>query len=159
MKPIILTEQLWIETWNGLHERGQEQHESVCIFWGQREKERDIAKGVIFLDDLPGVQAKAAHYQCMRPTTDAMFEILRERGAQIVADIHTHPGRWVDLSWIDKRNPLEYRRGLIAIVIPEFAKGTPRRTGIGVHEYLGDGEWLRYSPKQIKKTLIFEVQS
>jgi hypothetical protein len=61
----------------------------------------------------------------------------------IIADIHTHPTDWVDLSDTDAAHPIEYRPGLLALVLPFFARRKPGLRGVGVHEYLGNGQWRR----------------
>lgn len=153
MKPIVVARELWVETWVGLRNRGKGLRESACIWGGRREGDADSAQSVIFLDDLPGVHAGARYHQMSRPTIDALFRILRDRREMIVTDIHTHPGDWVDLSPTDAEHPIEFRRGLPALVIPYFAKSAPTTDGLGLHEYLGDGGWRMLSPGEVRDVL------
>jgi len=153
MKPIEVTHQLWVETWSGLRTRGAGKHEAACIWSGKRSPGGDIVHSVTFLDDLPGVHAGERYHQLSRVTINALFELLRARHEMIVADIHTHPGDWVDLSPTDAEHPIEFRRGLPAMIIPNFAKFAPALDGLGLHEYLGDGAWRRLDSEELGQTL------
>ena len=153
MTPIIVTQKLWAETWFGLRARGNGRREAACIWGGRRALGGDVVHSVTFLDDLPGVHAGARYHQLSRITIDALFKVLRTRQEMIVADIHTHPGEWVDLSLTDSAHPIEFRRGLPAMIIPNFAQFGPTLDGLGLHEYLGDGAWRRLSQGEIKHTL------
>lgn len=153
MKPIMVTQQLWEETWIGLRARGNGRREAACIWSGKRSPDGDIARSVTFLDDLPGVRASARYHRLSRETIKALFDLLRERQEVIVADIHTHPSDWVDLSPTDEEHPIEFRRGLPAMIIPNFAKFAPALDGLGLHEYLGDGKWRRLDSEEVEQVL------
>jgi hypothetical protein len=153
MKPIIVAQQLWIETWYGLRTRGKGRSETACIWAGKRSTSGDIVHSVTFLDDLPGVHAGARYHQVSRVTIEALFKLLRERNEMIVADIHTHPSDWVDLSPTDSEHPIEFRRGLPAMIIPNFAMFEPTLEGLGLHEYIGDGAWRSLDQEEIQQTL------
>jgi hypothetical protein len=86
-----------------------------------------------------------------------LFSSLKDDGRVIVGDIHTHPSGWVGLSNLDKRNPIEYRLGLYAVVLPSFAIGDPCLRASGVHQYLGQAGWQTFSPEE--KENIFEFTS
>lgn len=148
MKPIVVTRELWVQTWTGLQKRGGGVRESACVWGGIRSTAQDTAQSVVFLDDLPGVNAGARYHQLSRKTVEALFKILMTNHHMIVADIHTHPGRWVDLSPTDAEHPVEFRRGLPAMIIPNFAMNPPTLDGLGLHEYMGEGDWRRLSPAE-----------
>lgn len=156
MRQIVVSLMLWQSTWNGLRTRGAATRESACVWGGKRTVAADIATSVTFLDDLPGVRAGTRYHRLTRETIDALFAILRSNKEMIVADIHTHPGCWVDLSPTDAEHPIEYRPGLPAIVIPYFAMGAPALDGLGLHEYVGDGEWRMLEQKEIQSTFHFD---
>jgi hypothetical protein len=157
MKPIKVTQQVWEETWFGLRARGMGKSEAACIWSGKRSPSGDIVHSVIFLDDLPGVHAGARYHRLSRLTIEALFKLLRDRHEMIVADIHTHPSDWVDLSPTDREHPIEFRRGLPAMIVPNFAKLAPSLNGLGLHEYVGDGAWRRLGPEEIRQILKIGV--
>lgn len=141
MPPVYVPASLWARTWRGLRDRGAGRRESAAVWSGTRDDTGERAVDVLFLDDLPGVRAHALQHCVPRSATAALFRELRARGHVIVGDVHTHPGAWVDLSLTDQEHPIEYRVGLLAVVIPHFAKGSPDETGVGIHVYRGSGAW------------------
>lgn len=142
---LVVSMGLWQMTWEGLRARSRGRRESACVWGGRRSNDSEVAEEVHFLDDLPGVIGYRAFHSTSREATQALFARLRALGQSIVADIHCHPGRWVGLSETDAEHPIEYRVGLFALVLPCFATGMPRLSRTGVHIYLGDGVWQKFS--------------
>jgi proteasome lid subunit RPN8/RPN11 len=72
----------------------------------------------------------------------ALWEYCRDKKLQVLADVHTHPGKDVRQSSIDQRNPMVPVPGHTAIIVPNFAR-TPwwSISAVGVYEYLGDFKW------------------
>ncbi|HWX20150.1 MAG TPA: hypothetical protein VN578_09635 [Candidatus Binatia bacterium] len=67
---------------------------------------------------------------------------------QVLADVHTHGGKWTGQSVTDQTNPMIETPGHVALIVPNFAKGNRASLkGVGVYEYLGDHEWRTYSAK------------
>lgn len=155
-REIVLSTALLNETWRGLRRRGDGRRESMCVWPGRRVPRRQIVTGVIFLDDLPGTSATETSYTVSPEASGALFRQLDAMGCDIVAALHTHPGDAVDLSPADRASPLEYRVGFLSIVIPGFADGAPALDRIGVHEYVGDGEWRTLAAAEIAARLIVE---
>jgi proteasome lid subunit RPN8/RPN11 len=72
------------------------------------------------------------------PECTAIAAFLRNEQLLAVADIHTHP-KAAFLSEIDRRRPFSDRNGFYALVVPNFAAGSP---GQGWRCYIvGDGNW------------------
>lgn len=141
MAQLRMSEELWVRTWLGLRERGGGRRESAAVWIGTRSEAVESAEDVLFLDDLAGVRAHALQHCVPRTATSALFRELRARGKVIVGDVHTHPANWVDLSPTDEEHPIEYRVGLVAVVVPSFAIGEPAIEGVGIHVYRGAGSW------------------
>jgi proteasome lid subunit RPN8/RPN11 len=154
MTTIEIAKTLWDQTWDGLKSRGAGVREAACVWAGRRENAgAATVTDVLFLEDQGDVDSGELHHCTSRQATRALFELLREKGLVIVADVHTHPGCWVNLSHTDRAHPIEYRRGLIAIVLPNFATQTPRIDSIGTHEYVGDGQWRTLTRGEVRRTL------
>lgn len=157
MVPIIrISTNLWNETIKGLAEHSQGLRESGCIWAGKRNELTWTVKEVLFLDDLPGVRRQHLYHRTPRIAINKLFELLREKDLQIIADLHTHPTDWVELSDTDKLHPIEYRIGLIAVIFPYFAQMKHKFNDLGVHEYLGNGEWQRLPLSEVNKRIIIE---
>jgi hypothetical protein len=73
-----------------------------------------------------------------------LWEICRERGYGVVADVHVHPYGYGQSS-SDRAGPVMPRAGHIAFILPNFARGTPTPGGIGMYEFLGNGRWADHS--------------
>lgn len=69
-----------------------------------------------------------------------LWAMCRDRGLTVIADIHTHPGHWVEQSSIDSANPMIATVGHVAIIAPLYAT-TSDPTACGVHVYAGSGKW------------------
>lgn len=138
---LFVARALWQATWAGLRERGGGVREAACVWLGTRSGTVEHAFDVVYLDDLPGTTARRVQHRTSREGVDMLLACARDRKMSLVADIHTHPGRRVDLSEIDQAHPIEFRVGLLALVLPHFATTEPDITTIGLHEYAGDGRW------------------
>lgn len=149
-KFLSIPSELWRRTWTRLRAHGDGQREAACIWAGDSSDHEERVTDVIFLDDLPGVEAFALQHRTTRKATGALFAMLHDKKLSIIADVHTHPQDWVDLSWIDKAHPIEYRPGLTAIVLPNYAVGVPSLETVGIHIYLGDGQWRQLDREQAK---------
>jgi hypothetical protein len=75
-----------------------------------------------------------------------LWNYCRLRQMQVLADVHTHGGKWTGQSATDQRNPMVETPGHIALIVPHFARGNRRSLkGVGVYEYLGDHKWRTWS--------------
>lgn len=154
--PINVSSEIWLATWEGLRERGNGLREAACVWAGRRRQGRWSVEDVIFIDDLPGTHASALRHSTSPKASAALFGILRSRNLAIAADIHTHPDDWVGLSEIDQLHPIEYRVGLIALVLPWYGEVVPSLHVTGVHEYAGDGEWRLLEPAEVVETICLD---
>ena len=154
MKRLLIGALLLERTWLGLRDRGAGARETACVWLGDETGEDDVAREVMFLDDLPGTVGRRLEHRTSRIAVSMLLDRARELGLGIVGDIHTHPSDWVDLSEVDRAHPIEYRVGLLALVLPFFARGPVDVTSIGVHEYLGAGEWTTFDAYTARKRLI-----
>lgn len=153
-RTLVLPQTLWCNTWIGLQQRSHGVRETACVWLGDRNGEEETAREVIFLDDLPGTVGHHLQHRTSRDAVRIVLDRARALGLSIVGDVHTHPGTWVDLSEIDRAHPIEYRIGLLALVLPAFAEGPPSLQGVGVHEYLGAGAWKMFDSADVPKRLI-----
>jgi len=152
-KKIVIPEKLWLETWLGLRMRGKGKVETAAVWGGKRNETEEVVEAVYFLDDYHGGVRFARYHKVSTEALEQLFNKLHRERRVIVGDIHTHPGPWVGLSDLDMENPIEFRRGLCAVVLPRFGLPEPSLDFAGVHLYEGDGEWRSLTQKE--KQLIF----
>lgn len=153
--PILhLSHSLWALTWSGLRSRSGGVREAACVWSGLRSAEKWIARSVLFLDDFGPVSAGAAYHRASRECVAQLFAEMRRRGESLIADVHVHPDAWVDLSPTDEEHPIEYRVGLLAVVLPHFASQAPSLRGVGVHEYVATSEWRRLPEEEVRARVL-----
>lgn len=131
--------------WDGLvaqlHARtGGETHESGAFLLGQMTEHGRRVSEVLYFDDLhPEVHARGV-VDLPAAAFRRLWAIVRERGVQVVGDVHVHPHS-ARQSLIDRQNPLIAMRGHVAIILPNFARPRIRRWSVGVYVYEGDHQW------------------
>ncbi len=70
------------------------------------------------------------------------FLELADQDHRAVARLHSHPGRWVEQSWIDDEFVLVPSPGFVSIVIPSFATDVADPSTWNVQMLSRSGEWL-----------------
>ena len=70
------------------------------------------------------------------------FFDLADRRLTAVAQIHTHPGSFVEHSQTDDEFALVPSAGFVSIVVPDFARGF-ERSRCGIHVLEESGRWRR----------------
>lgn len=84
-----------------------------------------------------------------------LWKICNERNLKVVADVHTHPGRWTDQSDYDIDHPMVAQKGHLALILPEFAQYSWKGAkGAGFFRYLGDGAWETLSLESLHFNLF-----
>jgi proteasome lid subunit RPN8/RPN11 len=135
-------EALWDELLRELAIRGGGVRESGAFLLGPTPVDGSPRRAVaaVYYDDLDpasltgGISFSGSAY-------GRLWDACDERGLAVVADVHTHPGPSVGQSSTDRAHPMLAQRGHVALIVPHFAQEPVRPEQVGVHEYLGDGEW------------------
>jgi hypothetical protein len=153
---VDITREQWSKTWNGLRARSRGEREAACVWTGDRTTATWTVRSVHFLDDFGPVSAGALYHRASRECVARLFAEMRERGESLIADVHVHPEDWVDLSPTDEAHPIEYRVGLLAVVLPHFAVRSPSLLGVGVHEYVATSEWRRLPQAEVRQRFHIE---
>jgi len=153
---VLVPEMIWRTTWSELNRRSGGANETACVWGGERVRGLWSIRSVHFLDDFGPVNAGPLHHRASREGVEHLFDELRRRGEVVVADVHTHPADWVDLSPTDEAHPIEFRVGLLAVVVPWFASRTPTLEHVGVHEYMATSTWRRLSPSEVSSRIRVE---
>jgi hypothetical protein len=69
-----------------------------------------------------------------------LFVNLYFDGRHVLAQCHTHPGRWVRHSRTDDQHALISTPGYVSIVIPDFAS-IDEQLGWGIWQVDANGQW------------------
>lgn len=140
-----------------LARRGDGRRESGAFLLSSTNVERPpghkrTVVGFAFYDDLDpasltgGITFGAIGYS-------ALSAVCRAQDLCVVADIHTHPGSWVQQSAIDSRHPMSAIPGHIAIIAPNYSQGSIRLRDLGLHIFHGDKTWESRYRNEVKEVL------
>jgi len=143
MKPLEFRPEVWTGVMGDLYRRGGGQRESGAFLLGQVNASAKVVSGWISYEDL---DACSCTYTIIRLDTSAfprLWQICTDREVEILADIHTHPGRPIQ-SRSDRAFPMLTLSGHIALIVPGFARGTVKPSDVSFNVYKGGGRWNSY---------------
>lgn len=136
---------LWASLQSELRRRGRGVSESGAFLLGRVHEDgrREIEAFLPYDDVDPSALRGAIVFDGSR--MDEVWRVCRARGLQVVADVHTHPGRWYGQSDIDQANPMMPERGHLALILPNFADRLYRPGDFGIYEFRGREGWIDHS--------------
>ena len=145
--PVWLWRQLIVQ----LRRRGQGHSESGAFLLAPQGA-TDRVTAFVCYDDLDPDAYQGGAIAFHAAGHAAFWEHCRTKNLRVLADVHTHPGRNVGQSWIDRRNPMIPLQGHTALIVPSFGN-TKWWTldGVGVYEYLGDFQWRSHNASRGKR--------
>lgn len=157
-EPVVIGRRLWRATVRELRQRGRGSRESGAFLLARLDRPARVVTAVMFDDLDPDCLTGGISFASSGFTP--LWKACEIHGLTVVADVHTHPGRWVQQSTTDRTNPMIATRGHLALIIPNYAR-SHRPTGLGAHVHLGRHQWdSRYGPDahtwfQVRRALPF----
>lgn len=144
--PIEIPRLLWWRLVGELAARSQGRRESGAFLLRRAAANERRVRAFVCYDDLDS--------HCLVGTIEfhgdgysALWRLCRERGLEVVADIHTHPGAGVGQSGVDARNPMLALPGHVALIAPHYGRNSRLSlSGIGIHVFQGRGRWISHWP-------------
>jgi len=115
----------------------------------------DIGIGTTVL--LPYTENSAASCTFPLEVTMECVDLIHGAGQVLLAQLHTHPGRFCTHSSVDDRGAFSDCAGLFSVVVPLFGRYGVRRLlerGIGIHERLPNGDWRQLPEAEGRKRLV-----
>ena len=154
--PAIITISLRVLLWRriilDLRRHGGGKVESGAFLLGHQNNIPGRAMTYICYDDL---DPRAHHLGGIAFHADgyaALWRYCRHKQLQVLADVHTHPGKDVRQSCIDQEHPMVPIVGHTAIIVPNFAHTSWwSLDGVGVHEYLGNFKWRSHGATERRR--------
>lgn len=136
--PLLLWRRVLLE----LRARGQGRRESGAFLLGNRHANSGRVTRFVCYDDLDPCAYQSGAITFHAAGYAALWAFCRQSNLQVLADVHTHPGTWVQQSGTDQRNPMVPVVGHTAVIVPIFG-AAPWWTmkAAGVYQYLGDFTW------------------
>ena len=134
---LTMDKSLFTQLAGELARRGRGERETGAFLLARAGHPRDGSRrppvvAVAYYDDLdPGCLTGGITFTADGYT--ALAALCRRDGLQVVADIHTHPGRNVRQSPTDAAHPMTALPGHIALIAPRYARGVTSPADLGVH--------------------------
>lgn len=135
-----------------LNRRGMGSRESGAFLLGRCENGKCHVTQIIYYDDLDPHCLDTGIIVFDGSYFRDLWRICRETGMDVLADVHTHPGRPIQ-SGLDRDNPMIGTKGHIAIIVPNLATKPVKANQLGVYEYQGNHTWKPYLGQDAKKYL------
>lgn len=127
--------------WNSLtaelDRRGGRIKEAGAFLLADRAGDRRTVTRVVYLDDLDPT-CLTGGISLNGLAISKLWDLCDDEHRVVAGDVHTHPGRSVRQSGLDRANPMVAQRGHVAVIVPNYAAGRIRTSATGVHRY--DGE-------------------
>ena len=158
LEKISLPVWLWARMLADLRRRGGGRRESGAFLLGRKNGPRGRITTYVCYDDLDPNALKSGVVTFHAKGYSALWKLCREKALEVLADVHTHPGRCVEQSSIDQRHPMVPIVHHTALIVPLFGQASSwSLRGVGVYEYLGDFKWVTHNrggnPKRVSLSL------
>ncbi len=140
-KPLRITWLGWWRLVRQLRRRGGGRRESGAFLLGRWGEQGGAIREGVFYDDIDPGALSHGYVRLAGPALNMVWERCAETGLEVLADVHTHPGR-ADQSPSDQEHPMVAIRGHIAVIIPNFARSALNLRAVGVYRYLGARKWI-----------------
>ena len=142
------TTRTWNELLRQLHIRGGNQRESGAYLLGGIDPDgRRRISCIAYYDDLDPNALSLGHIKLDRRRLGSLWSECRRHQLDVIADVHTHPGRAIQSS-SDRANPMLPELGHLAIIIPNYARPPVHKKDVGIFEYQGRQRWLALSTEE-----------
>lgn len=138
--------------WNGLLQqfhRTRRQVERVAYLDGLS---LDDSLAVVTTMVIPNADLYPRHFAVSAAAMSEAGQHFRRFGLQRLAQVHSHPGKWVEHSEHDDEMAYSQHSGALSIVVPYHGRNLPSLDSCGVH-LRGERGWVRLGPTDIPKLI------
>jgi len=149
---LVVPETVVFETWRALQPSANAGCEGV-VLWAVPKLQDTATLHVVTSVIVPLQRVAPGRYEILPEGVRMMGKALRRHGLVNVAQVHTHPGRWVDHSPWDDTHSFSLRDGAVSIVWPEYGRVLPVMDLWGVHVCRG-GKWQKLDPAAAGRRLV-----
>ncbi len=131
-----------------LREYGSRKYKAEgLVYWAG-----EVQDDVIIINAAVAPQTDSSRYgiETTNESNARFVEFICGHGFEYIAQVHSHPGTWVDHSGVDNEETAFRSEGLVSIVVPSFGKnGMLPLTNCGIHRFT-KGKFIRLHAKYIK---------
>ena len=147
----------WVGLYRGLWRRGRGVRESGAFLLGQRGQGTATVRQIVYYDDLDPDALKTGIVRLSGSALGPLWALCTERGLEVLADVHTHPGG-SGQSESDRAHPMVAIRGHISLIVPNFARNAFDLAGVGHYRFEGNKRWYdACAPRLRFLSIHFEV--
>lgn len=155
---LLISASLFEHTLGGLELRSDRRRESAAVWAGKVDASTDyVAERVYFHHELCDDHGAALSLELTEEAKFYLYQKLSNEGLRLIALLHTHPDKWVDLSAVDQSNQLCSRVGFWSIVVPQYGKPPWMPALMGVHVRRNQG-WHRLDPGEVARRFVINAQ-
>lgn len=147
--PISIPRLIWFNLVGDLRRRGRGRRESGAFLLGRGDgKDRRIVEYVCY-DDLDAHALDQGIVIFHGEGFSGLWALCAKRKLQVLADIHTHPGRDVRQSSIDQEHAMVPVSGHVAMIAPYFGRTSRWSLNeVGIHILEDGGRWKHFQPRE-----------
>lgn len=149
---LCCSSRLWRDGLAELCRRTEGRHESGAFLLGKGKGDQREISRFIYYDDLDSQSLESGIVIFDGAGYGPLWQLCRETGLTVVADVHTHAGCAIQSS-SDRDNPMIALPGHIALIVPRLAERAFGATELGIYEYQGEHRWRDWSGAQGQKFL------
>lgn len=132
----------WRHLVSELGRRGSGSRETGAFLMGKKDDESRAVVDFLCYDDLDRRALTHGIVEFHRRGFSNLWDICRDRGLQVLADVHTHPTRDVRQSHIDMVNPMLPVSGHLALILPRYGRTSKwSLSPAGIYRFVGGGQW------------------
>lgn len=148
--PIAIPRLAWFSLVGDLRRRGRGRRESGAFLLGCGDERARRIVDYICYDDLDPHALDRGIVVFHGEGFSKLWALCARRKLQVLADIHTHPGRDVGQSSIDQENAMVPVIGHVAMIAPRFGN-TSRWSlrDVGIHRLEEGGRWKRFHARDM----------
>lgn len=146
--PITIPRMTWFSLAGELRRRGRGHRESGAFLLGRADgKDRRVVDYICY-DDLDPRALDQGIVVFHGEGFSKLWSMCSKRKLQVLADIHTHPGRDVRQSKIDQDHAMVPVSGHVAMIAPYFGRTSRWSLNeVGIHLLQDGGRWKRFSAR------------
>jgi len=135
----------WFELVAELRSRGQGRRESGAFLLGRATDAGERVQTIICYDDLDPDALSDGAVEFHAKGYAALWRLCSDYGMKVLADVHTHPGKDVRQSSIDREHPMVPVAGHVALILPRFGETSKwSLASVGIHVFQGKSRWTSF---------------
>lgn len=142
---LLIAESALTDTERLLRTYGRGQHEGI-VYWGGLES---TGVSAVLCAFAPDASTGRGFFRTEAEANARLVDELGRRSLTLVAQVHSHPGTWIDHSNGDDLGALVRFEGFWSVVVPSYAVAGMRPLAAnGVHLFAG-GQFMRLTDEAV----------